>query len=92
MNSLVADPAARVPDPSRMIRAYANAGAAMNLVRALTATGMADLTMVHDWNREFVRTSPAAELDTKFLFHSWTFVRSASPAAVSARTPMPGPR
>ena len=59
VNSLAADPAARVPDPSRMVRAYANAGAAMNLVRALTATGMADLTMVHDWNQEFVRTSPA---------------------------------
>jgi len=59
VNSIDADPAARIPDPSRMIRAYANAGAAMNLVRALTATGMADLTMVHDWNREFVRTSPA---------------------------------
>jgi 3-deoxy-7-phosphoheptulonate synthase len=61
VNSLVADPAARVPDPSRMVRAYANAGAAMNLVRALTATGMADLTMVHDWNKDFVRTSPAGE-------------------------------
>jgi 3-deoxy-7-phosphoheptulonate synthase len=59
VNSITAHPAARVPDPSRMVRAYANAGAAMNLVRALTATGMADLTMVHDWNREFVRTSPA---------------------------------
>jgi 3-deoxy-7-phosphoheptulonate synthase len=59
VNALTAHPAARVPDPSRMVRAYANAGAAMNLVRALTATGMADLTMVHDWNREFVRTSPA---------------------------------
>jgi 3-deoxy-7-phosphoheptulonate synthase len=59
VNSLVAHPEARIPDPSRMVRAYANAGAAMNLVRALTATGMADLTMVHDWNREFVRTSPA---------------------------------
>src|SRR6476469_9952025 len=59
VNSLVAEPAARVPDPSRMIRAYANAGAAMNLVRALTATGMADLSLVHDWNKDFVRTSPA---------------------------------
>ncbi|MCY7342428.1 MAG: 3-deoxy-7-phosphoheptulonate synthase class II [Pseudonocardia sp.] len=59
VNSLVPDPAARIPDPSRMVRAYANAGAAMNLVRALTATGMADLTMVHDWNKDFVRTSPA---------------------------------
>jgi 3-deoxy-7-phosphoheptulonate synthase len=61
VNSLVAHPAARVPDPSRMVRAYANASAAMNLVRALTATGMADLTMVHDWNKDFVRTSPAGE-------------------------------
>ncbi len=59
VNSLAADPVARIPDPSRMVRAYANAGAAMNLVRALTATGMADLTQVHDWNKDFVRQSPA---------------------------------
>jgi 3-deoxy-7-phosphoheptulonate synthase len=59
VNSLVATPEARIPDPSRMVRAYANAGAAMNLVRALTATGMADLAMVHDWNKDFVRQSPA---------------------------------
>jgi 3-deoxy-7-phosphoheptulonate synthase len=59
VNSLVAEPAARVPDPTRMIRAYANAGAAMNLVRALTGTDMADLSLVHDWNKDFVRTSPA---------------------------------
>jgi 3-deoxy-7-phosphoheptulonate synthase len=50
-----------VPDPSRMVRAYANSGATMNLVRALTAAGMADLAMVHDWNKDFVRTSPAGE-------------------------------
>jgi 3-deoxy-7-phosphoheptulonate synthase len=61
VNSLVADPIARVPDPSRMIRAYANAGAAMNLVRALTGTDMADLSLVHDWNKDFVRTSAAGE-------------------------------
>ncbi len=54
INSLVAKPELRVPDPGRMIRAYANAGAAMNLVRALTGAGMADLHKVHDWNREFV--------------------------------------
>jgi 3-deoxy-7-phosphoheptulonate synthase len=61
VNSLTADPKLRIPDPSRMVRAYANASAAMNLVRALTATGMADLTKVHDWNKDFVRTSPAGE-------------------------------
>ncbi|WP_040922233.1 class II 3-deoxy-7-phosphoheptulonate synthase [Saccharomonospora xinjiangensis] len=61
VNSLVPDPELRVPDPGRMIRAYANAGAAMNLVRALTGAGMADLAQVHDWNKDFVRTSPAGE-------------------------------
>ncbi len=61
INSLVATPEARVPDPSRMIRAYANAGAAMNLLRALTGAGMAGLAKVHDWNKDFVLTSPAGE-------------------------------
>ncbi|TCO48109.1 class II 3-deoxy-7-phosphoheptulonate synthase [Actinocrispum wychmicini] len=61
INSLVAEPEARVPDPTRMIRAYANAGAAMNLLRALTGAGMAGLAKVHDWNKDFVRTSPAGE-------------------------------
>ena len=59
VNSLEPTPEARVPDPSRMIRAYANSAAAMNLVRAFTATGMADLARVHDWNKDFVRTSLA---------------------------------
>ncbi|WP_183654891.1 class II 3-deoxy-7-phosphoheptulonate synthase [Prauserella isguenensis] len=61
VNSLAPEPELRVPDPGRMIRAYANAGAAMNLVRALTGAGMADLAQVHDWNKDFVRTSPAGE-------------------------------
>jgi 3-deoxy-7-phosphoheptulonate synthase len=61
VNGLAPNEKSRTPDPSRMIRAYANASAAMNLVRALTATGMADLTMVHDWNKDFVRTSAAGE-------------------------------
>jgi len=59
INSLIQEPAARVPDPGRMIRAYANAAAAMNLTRALTAAGLADLHRVHDWNKEFVARSPA---------------------------------
>ncbi|HXT43865.1 MAG TPA: 3-deoxy-7-phosphoheptulonate synthase class II [Pseudonocardiaceae bacterium] len=59
INSLAPAPEARVHDPSRMIRAYANAAAAMNLVRSLTLAGMADLHRVHDWNKDFVRRSPA---------------------------------
>ncbi|WP_030325682.1 class II 3-deoxy-7-phosphoheptulonate synthase [Streptomyces sp. NRRL B-3229] len=61
VNSLEPTPGARVPDPSRMLRAYANSAASLNLVRALTASGLADLGRVHDWNRDFVSASPAGE-------------------------------
>ena len=59
INGFAPDAAVRDHDPSRLVRAYANASAAMNLVRALTSSGLASLHLVHDWNREFVRTSPA---------------------------------
>ncbi|CAM3998226.1 class II 3-deoxy-7-phosphoheptulonate synthase [Smaragdicoccus niigatensis] len=59
VNSIEPDPALRVHDPGRLVRAYANASAAMNLVRALTGSGLADLHKVHDWNRAFVAESPA---------------------------------
>lgn len=59
VNGFAPDAAVRDHDPSRLVRAYANASAAMNLVRALTSSGMASLHHVHEWNREFVRTSPA---------------------------------
>ncbi|GAA1482871.1 3-deoxy-7-phosphoheptulonate synthase class II [Gordonia sinesedis] len=58
VNGFPAEATTRTHDPSRLVRAYANAAAAMNLVRALTGSE-ADLRRVHDWNREFVRTSPA---------------------------------
>jgi 3-deoxy-7-phosphoheptulonate synthase len=61
VNSLVATEQARAHDPARMIRAYANASATMNLSRALTSGGTAALTKVHDWNKDFVLNSPAGE-------------------------------
>jgi 3-deoxy-7-phosphoheptulonate synthase len=78
VNGFAPDAAAREHDPSRLVRAYANASAAMNLMRALTSSGLASLHGVHDWNREFVRTSPAgaryealaAEIDRALRFMS----------------------
>jgi 3-deoxy-7-phosphoheptulonate synthase len=61
INSLEPTPEARVPDPQRMIRAYANSAAAMNMLRAYLSGGLADLHAVHDWNKDFVRNSPAGE-------------------------------
>ncbi len=61
INSLEPTPGARVADPQRMIRAYANAAAAMNMLRAYLGGGLADLHAVHDWNKDFVKRSPAGE-------------------------------
>ncbi len=61
INSLDPTPEARVADPQRMIRAYANASSAMNMLRAYLGGGMADLHAVHDWNKGFVRSSPAGQ-------------------------------
>jgi 3-deoxy-7-phosphoheptulonate synthase len=61
INSLEATEAARVADPQRMIRAYANSAAAMNMLRAYLSGGLADLHGLHDWNKDFVKQSPAGE-------------------------------
>jgi len=52
---------ARVPDPERMIQGYYQAASTLNLLRAFTKGGFADLTHVHSWNREFVASSPAGQ-------------------------------
>lgn len=59
VNGVEPTEASRRPDPARMIRAYANSSAAMNLVRSLTSSGTADLYRLHEWNREFVSNSRA---------------------------------
>jgi 3-deoxy-7-phosphoheptulonate synthase len=50
---------ARTPDPERMVRAYHQSAATLNLLRAFTKGGFADLTQVHAWNKDFVASSPA---------------------------------
>ena len=45
--------ASRAPDPGRLVRGYHTAAATLNLVRAFTQGGFADLRQVHSWNRGF---------------------------------------
>ena len=52
---------ARTPDPSRLLRAYHQSAATLNLVRAFTNGGFADLTQVHTWNQEFVANAPEGQ-------------------------------
>ena len=59
VNGIAFDAAARVPDPDRMLRAYHQSAATLNLLRAFAQGGFADLRQVHRWNMDFVQASPA---------------------------------
>ncbi|MFD7665819.1 class II 3-deoxy-7-phosphoheptulonate synthase [Streptomyces sp. NPDC059788] len=61
VNGLEFTAGARRPDPGRMLRMYESSALTLNLVRALTTGGFADLRQVHAWNRGFVAGSRAGE-------------------------------
>src|SRR5437868_825286 len=52
---------ARIPDPRRMVEGYNQSAATLNLLRAFTKGGYADLTQVHLWNKDFVASSPEGQ-------------------------------
>jgi 3-deoxy-7-phosphoheptulonate synthase len=57
VNDLRFDADARRADPARLVRGYHQAASTLNLLRAFTKGGFADLTRVHSWNQEFVTAS-----------------------------------
>lgn len=66
----------RQPDPMRLVQTYHASAATLNLVRAFTQGGYADLRQVHSWNQDFVSESTpgkryeemAAEIDRALSF------------------------
>ncbi len=68
INDLRFSPEARSPDPSRMLQAYTQSAATLNLLRAFSTGGFADMTRVHAWTLEFTdsdRTKRYRELATR---------------------------
>jgi len=57
VNDIGVTEAARVPDPHRLLAAYHQSSSTLNLLRAFTKGGYADLQQVHTWNQEFVASS-----------------------------------
>lgn len=55
INSLRFDPTSRRHDPQRLIEVYNHSAATLNLVRAFTKGGFADIRSIHLWNSDFVR-------------------------------------
>lgn len=60
VNDLEFTESSRKPDPKRLVRVYNTSAATLNLVRAFTQGGFADLRKVHDWNKGFVKDTPYA--------------------------------
>ncbi len=58
INSFEFTEKARIPDPTRMLEAYRNSAATLNLLRAFAQGGLADLNQVHRWNLAFVENNP----------------------------------
>ncbi len=54
VNAITFDVEARRPDPQRLVRCYHQSAATLNLLRAFTKGGFADLSRVHQWNLDFV--------------------------------------
>ena len=76
VNDPTATEAARQPDADRLVQAYHQSASTLNLLRAFTKGGFADLGRVHAWTQEFVATSPegqryeqiASEIDRALRF------------------------
>lgn len=58
INDIAFEAAAREPDPERMIKAYNQSAATLNLLRAFSNGGYANLHQVHAWTHDFMGRSP----------------------------------
>ncbi|WP_225029605.1 class II 3-deoxy-7-phosphoheptulonate synthase [Xinfangfangia pollutisoli] len=59
INGFDPTPAARMPDPQRMLQAYTQAAASLNLLRAFSTGGFADIHRVHAWTLGFAEHDKA---------------------------------
>jgi 3-deoxy-7-phosphoheptulonate synthase len=85
VNGFEFTPEARTPDPGRLLRAYHCSSATLNMCRAFTAGGYADLNQAHGWNQDFVRQSPSGQHYERLadeIDHALAFMRAcgANPA------------
>ena len=59
INDIAFTEAARLPDPDRLLLAYRQSAATLNLLRAFASGGYADLTRVHEWTMGFMKDTSA---------------------------------
>ena len=80
VNDLEFTLAARTPNPHRLVDVYNTSAATLNLVRAFTQGGFADIRRVHEWNKGFIRDSSVGvryEEMAKEIDRALSFMKSA---------------
>ncbi len=88
VNGFPFDAAGRTADPRRLLEAYQRSSMTLNLVRAFTKGGFADLRQVHEWNRGFVATPANAryEVLARDIDRAMRFMAACGGDAESLRT------
>ncbi|GEN10407.1 3-deoxy-D-arabinoheptulosonate-7-phosphate synthase [Myxococcus fulvus] len=93
INGMDFDAAERTPDPKRLLKAYHQSSATLNLLRAYAQSGYADLCNLHQWSLDSVAGTPGADNYRKLadsIFESLCFINALSPTAEhNAPSPIP---
>ena len=79
---------ARVPDPQRMLTAYHQSTATINLVRSLAHGGFVDLHRIHDINLEFVNGTPQGKRFLEYATRITDALKFMSSCGLQADSPM----
>ena len=61
INGIEFNEKSRIPDPKRLFKAYSQSASTLNLIRAFSHGGFADLKKVHTWNLGFIKKTPAGK-------------------------------
>ncbi|MEL7164044.1 MAG: 3-deoxy-7-phosphoheptulonate synthase class II [Pseudomonadota bacterium] len=85
INELAFTPEARIPDPGKMLQAYTQAAATLNLLRAFSTGGFADMHRVHSWTLGFAE-GPEAEKYREIASRIQDTIDFMSAAGITADT------
>jgi 3-deoxy-7-phosphoheptulonate synthase len=86
INSIEFTDEARVPDPYRMVQAYNQSAATLNLIRAFASGGLADLHEVHRWNLGFVEQQEISKKYVKLADDIQASLRFMEACGISSKT------
>ncbi|MWB77362.1 3-deoxy-7-phosphoheptulonate synthase class II [Pseudooceanicola sp. 216_PA32_1] len=88
VNDLGFTPEARIPDPSRMLQAYTQSAATLNLLRAFSTGGYADVNEVHRWILGFTESDEAERFRdmANRITDALDFIRAAGVSAERQHT------